>query len=82
MSRIHIYTGSHYACSLVLLLAQQKPHPYKKCKVLALCVCARERCVGVCVEEGKEWNTFPEAMIKSQREDNDLPSNARLVRAG
>lgn len=38
--------------------------------------------MGVCVEEGKEWNTSPEAMIKSQREDNDLPSNARLVRAG
>ena len=37
-SRVHIYTGCHYACSLVLLLAQQKPHPYNKCEVLSVCV--------------------------------------------
>lgn len=27
----------------------------------------------MCVAKGKEWNTFPEATIKSHRKDNELP---------
>ncbi len=38
--------------------------------------------VWACVVEGKECNTFPEAMIKSHREDNELLSSGRLVRTG
>ena len=41
-----------------------------------VCVCSSEN-VGV-----KEWNTFPEATIKSHREDNELLSSGRLVRTG
>lgn len=36
---------------LVLVLAQQKPHPYNKCEVLSVCVCLCVHwweCVGVC----------------------------------
>lgn len=82
-SRVHIYTGCHYACSLALLLAQQKPHPYNKCEVLSVCVCTL---VGMCgwagVAEGKERNSFLEAMITSHKEDNELLGSGRLVRTG
>lgn len=42
------------------------------------CVCARYSEI-----EGKEWNTFPEAMIKSlKRQRNDLVANGGLVGTG
>lgn len=45
--------------------------------LLYLCVCTHAGdSVWACVvnsREWKEWNTFPEAVIKSQREDNALP---------
>lgn len=44
--KVHIYTGCHYVCSPVL--AQQKPHPYNKCKVLSVSVFVHWwECVGV-----------------------------------